>query len=227
MKIPLFSPFKACILHLFFLFLSLCLSVSVFGQNVANDIQEEKHFDGFNVGIALGSQNIFGGAFIDELDVLAQKSGFVVDFSVGFRKQIIQRKAVIGATFFYGLTSGDLQETDPRNQISIDYQNSTQVGFGLQLGGVIGEKEKVLLYLLAQQSRRVFDIELTSTDGMKYQQEDTQNFEKYGVGVEFPVYKKINVLVNVAKISVDFHDLEVSMDVEDKLDFNVGLLINF
>ena len=34
----------------------------------------EKVFDGFFGGVDIGSQNIFGGSFIDGIDVLAQES---------------------------------------------------------------------------------------------------------------------------------------------------------
>ena len=105
--------------------------------------------------------------------------------------------------------------------------NNTQLGIGLQAGIILGKKDKVLLYLFYNEIRRVFDIHFTKTDGSKYIQEDTQYLDRYGICLEIPVYQRLNLTVNIANSYSDFDDLETSMDVNDKLDYNVGILLHF
>jgi len=53
-------------------------------------------FDGFYLGSSIGSQNIFGGAFINNLDFLTQKSGFVLELVSGYRRQFLKNRLLVG-----------------------------------------------------------------------------------------------------------------------------------
>ena len=211
----------------FILLLALLNPFTIWAQDSEQVEMSSKHFNGFYLGTSIGYQNIFGGAFIDDLDVLAQKSSAVLDYSVGYRKQFLQNKIMVGGEFFYGLTDGDMTEMDTRSQTKIFYENNTQLGIGLQAGVVLGKKDKALLYLFFNETRRVFDIHFTTSDGSRYTQEDTQYLDRYGVGLEMPVYERLNLRAYIANSYSNFDDLETSMDVNDKLDYNVGILLNF
>lgn len=94
----------------------------------AQNQTEHKYFDGPYLGVSMGSQNIFGGAFINDLDLLAQKNGFVLEFLPGIRKQIFNDRMMIGFELQFGITDGDLITMDPRYQWEVSYENSTQKG---------------------------------------------------------------------------------------------------
>ncbi|MFK7774930.1 MAG: outer membrane beta-barrel protein [Saprospiraceae bacterium] len=209
------------------LLLALLNPFTIWAQDSNQMEMSPKHFNGFYLGTSLGYQNIFGGAFIDDLDVLAQKSSLVLDYSGGYRLQFLQNNIMIGGEIFYGLTDGHMTEVDPRSQIKVFYENNTQVGIGLQAGIVLGKKDKVLLYLFYNETRRVFDIHFITIDGSRITQKDTQYLDRYGVGLELPVYQRLNLTANIANSHSDFGDLETSMDVNDQLDYNVGILLNF
>lgn len=209
---------------LFFLF----ICPSLIAQDPDTDVSKtEKYFDGFHLGISMGVQNIFGGAFIDNLDVLGQKSGFVTEFSTGYRKQFVNDRLVIGAEFQFGVTDGNLEQIDTRNQMEIDYKNNSQFGYGVNIGVALGKKKKVLLYTYGIFTKRNFDITITETNGTNFTQEDGQGFNRYGLGLEIPVLGNFNVKAIVGRVYVDYGDLETNIDVENKTDFSLGVVYQF
>ena len=185
------------------------------------------YFDGLYLGYNLGSHNIFGGALIDNLDVLGQKSGLVFEFTPGFRKQILNDRLVLGLEIQFGITDGNLQQTDNRNQLKIDYKNNRQFGYGLSFGAVFGKNRNILLSSYAYITKRNFDITITETSGTTFTQKDGQRFLRYGVTLETQVYKRLNVKANVGRIYVDYEDLATNMDVDDKWDFTIGVNYQF
>ncbi|MEL7120134.1 MAG: outer membrane beta-barrel protein [Bacteroidota bacterium] len=204
---------------LFFCFSNICNA-----QFSDKQILNNRNYDGLYIGASIGAQNIFGGAFIDDLDIIAQKSGLALDVSVGIRQQILNDRIVVGAEFLYGFTDGDLQEIDVRNDINIDYLNSQQLGVGINLGYAFGPERNILVSVMLQQARRNFDISFLNLDGESANQDDRQNFDRYGVMVEFPLLNKISLKANVSQVSVDFGDVEVSQDLKNQFDFNVGVI---
>ncbi|WP_190811313.1 outer membrane beta-barrel protein [Flagellimonas sp. S3867] len=200
-------------------------SISV-AQNQEGKSDIHKYFDGFHVGLSFGSQNIFGGAFIDNLDVLGQKSGFVIELSSGYRMQLLNDRLLVGAELQFGITDGGLTQTDSRNQLDIEYENNSQFGYGINLGLVLGKKKNILVYTYGSITKRNFDITILDTFGASFNQEDGQRFLRYGMGLETPVYKKFNIKAAVGRVSNDY-DEEINMDVDDKFDFILGLVYQF
>ena len=197
----------------------LILSLSIVAQESQTS---EKKFQGVYTGISLGVQNIFGGAFIDEVDVLAQKSGFVLEILGGFRFQLLERRFVLGAEYQYGFTNGDMSIED--NLFTVNYSNNRQIGLSLNLGYAFGENRNHLAYFLIGQGRRNFDIIIREQAGTTYTQMDQQNFDRFGLGVETNFSRQISCRLNVSRIFVDYGDLIVTQDVEDKLDVNLAFI---
>lgn len=206
--------------------LAIMLSCSItFGQEkeVVN-LQSQNHYDGFYIGLNFGYQNLFGGALIDNLDVLAQESRLVMDFTPGFRKQILKNRVVVGVEFLLGVTDGDLSTIDQRNQSEITYENNLQTGLGLNAGIVLGSRANIHLFIYGQQARRSFDITIQNQDLSIMEQEDQQNFKRYGIGIEIPVWSHFSLRSMLGFTAVDFGELITNMDVEDKIDFNLGIV---
>ncbi|EAR00558.1 porin family protein [Maribacter sp. HTCC2170] len=204
------------------LFLFSC-TLSLAQESVLN----ESYFDGPYVGLTLGAQNIFGGALIDDLDVLGQKSALVIELSAGYRIQFLNDRFIAGAALQFGITDGDLTQTDTRNQMMVDYKNNSQFGYGIQIGVALGKKKAFLLYAFGNVTKRNFDITIMETSGFDFTQKDGQRFGRYGLGVEIPMLKKFNITANVGRVSVDYGDLETNKDVDDKTDFNLGVVYQF
>jgi len=210
------------LLFLTFLFSNACLISAQEGS-----INSDPYFDGAYLGISIGSQNIFGGALINDLDVLGQKSGLVVEFAPGFRKQIGNDRLVLGLEIQYGITDGDLEQTETRNQMKIDYDNNSQFGYGLNVGAALGKRKNILLSSYAYVTKRNFDITITETTGSTFTQKDGQRFLRYGLTLESPIYKRLHIKTSIGRIYVDYEDLDTNMDVDDKWDLTVGVNYQF
>lgn len=193
----------------------------------AQGASDNKKFDGIYLGSSVGIQNIFGGALIDELDLLAQKSGFVLETSLGYRRQFAKERLLVGVELQFGLTNGDLKETDIRSQSKVTYENSSQGGYGLTVGGVLGKSKGLLIFCYLNNTRRNFDIEITETDGSAYMQEDGQVFIRYGIGTELPVWQRVHIKASFGSVITDYGDLIISQPVNDKMDFNLGVSFQF
>lgn len=188
---------------------------------------KSRPFQGPYLGVSLGSQNIFGGAFLDDLDVLAQKSGFVLDILGGYRLQLLDERLVVGAEYLYGFTDGDLTYRDPRYGFKIDYQNDRQIGIAMNLGYAFGVERNYHAFIVIGQCRRKFEIDFMDNGGVIYNQKDEQNFERYGLGFEAKSFEKISLRISAAKISVDYGELELTQNVEDRFDFNAAVIFQF
>jgi len=212
-----------------FYFLILFTSTSVFAQEGQIDKEETNNsrFDGFYMGANLGLQNIFGGAFINDLDLLTQRSRFVFEFSPGYRFQFSKNRFVVGLEAQFGFTDGDMEGYDNRLKFDVFYKNSTQFGFGLILGVTVGSNKNFLIYAYANETKRNFDINFTDSDGNVYKQEDGQAFLRYGIGLETPVINNFNFRAFFGGVIVDYGDLHTSQDVDDKFDFNLGIIYQF
>lgn len=209
------------------LFFTFFTSILIAQNKEIENSDIDRHFDGFHIGLSVGSQNIFGGAFIDELDVLGQKNGFVVELSSGYRRQLLNSRLLIGFEFQFGITNSDVEQVDTRNQLKINYENNSQFGYGINLGIALGKNKNVLAYTYGSITKRNFDILIINTNGISFGQKDGQGFLRYGIGLETPIYKKLNIKATVGRVYVDFGDLKTNMDVDDKLDFNLGIVYQF
>jgi len=213
-------------LRVFLFLLSIFIVGRSNGQVNSSQIssQTKSYFDGVYLKAAVGSQNIFGGAFIDNLDLLAQKSGFVFELSPGYRKQFLQNRLVVGLEILLGFTDGDLVEFDERYQYDVFYKNNFQRAFGLITGVTVGSKKNFLILGYANAMNRKFDIEIVDTSGAVFTQQDGQGFLQYGVAVEVNLNKMIHTRASLGGVYTDYGDLITSQAVDDKLDFNLGII---
>lgn len=215
---------------LFWKYLSILLltftTSLAFAQNIEDEkLEGDKYFDGFYVGFEAGFQNIFSGAFINNVDVLAQKSGLVLGVSAGYRRQLIKDRLLIGAELQWAFTDGELDQAyfDYR----INYKNHTQFGYGVNIGVVLGERKSILLFAYGKETKRDFDIAIVNIDGTSFSQKDSQVFFRYGFGGEFSIDKRLRIAGTIGGVETDYGDLETTMAVDDKLDFNLGIVYQF
>lgn len=197
-----------------------------FAQNIEDEkLEGNKYFDGFHVGLDAGFQNIFGGAFINNVDVLAQESGLVLGISAGYRRQLVKDRLLIGAELQWAFSDGDLAQTHLDYQII--YKNQAQFGYGVNIGVVLGKRKKVLLFAYGKETKRDFDIAIVNIDGASFSQKDSQVFFRYGLGVEISLYKRFNLAGAIGGVKTDYGDVETNMDLDDKLDFNLRIVYQF
>lgn len=200
---------------------------SVDAQHTNFEKSSQKHFDGFLIGANLGYQNIFGGSWIDELDVLAQESKWALDVTPGYRKQFLNDRLVVGAELVFGIIDGDLSTIDQRNQLRIDYASNTQMGYGMQFGFTLGKRKRTMVYTYGQVIQRDFDVTITDLEQNVFMQEDGQKFGKYGLGIEMVVHDRLSITASAGRIAVDFGDKPTNIDVEQRIDINLGINIQF
>ncbi len=201
--------------------------MSYIGNTSAQGENSSKYFDGLYFGVSIGSQNIFGGAYIDDLDLLAQKNGFVLEFYPGFRKQIFDDRMMIGFELQFGFTDGGLTTNDPRYEWEVSYENNFQSGYGLSAGVVLGAKKNTLVYTYGKLTNRSFNISFTEDTGFTHHQEDGQRFLRYGLSIERQIREKLNVSLIIGGVYVDFGNLVTSQEVNDALDVNLALTYQF
>ena len=86
----------------------------------------QSKFDGLFGGVEIGSQTMFSGALIDDVDVLKHQNRLATVFSIGYRKQVIKQRMVIGMALQFGIIDGTLgqQYNNGSQQIAIDYSAS-------------------------------------------------------------------------------------------------------
>lgn len=211
-----------------YLLIALSLvSFSGYAQEaIGSKPQSKLKFDGFYFGFNAGVQNVFGGSFVNEMDVLAQEYKFVAEQAVGYRKQLIKNRLAIGLEFSIGFLDGRLNHTDLEEDLKIDYQTSFQYSLGLIIGGVIGEKRNTLLFAYANETKRSFDVNIRQRQ-YSFQQTDKQGMLKYGIGVEWYGCKPFNIRGTFGALNVDFGELRTNIDVEDKFDFAIGVVYQF
>ncbi|WP_148232111.1 outer membrane beta-barrel protein [Maribacter sp. HTCC2170] len=214
---------RTAIAFAFFLSCSTSYGQAIKQESTTN----HTHFNGFYIGLNLGYQNFFGGALIDDLDVLAQESKFALDFTPGFRKQFWKNKVVVGVEFLFGVTDGDLTTEDPRNQSLIIYENNIQTGLGVNAGIALGKQTNYLLYIYGQLARRNYDVTILNQNQTVDQQEDQQNFKRYGIGLEMPIWHHFSIKSMLGLTAVNFGDMITNIDVQNQIDFSVGLNYQF
>lgn len=206
-----------------------CLSLILLGWATVGFTQTEtfsRHFDGLHLGANAGSQNIFGGSFVDGVDVLAQESRFVAELFTGFRKQFFKGRMMAGAEVQIGFTDGDLTHYDADKPLTINYENNFQSGYGLTLGAVFFKKKTLLAYAYAFETARKFDV--TIRDGFStYRQKDEQGMLKYGLGLEAKIWRGLHTRITLGRLRVDFGDQITNIEVDDKWDFTIGVLYQF
>ncbi len=215
-------------LNKWFCFVILFMTTNVLAQEVQAEHEATKQlFDGFYLGSNLGFQNVFGGAFIDDLEILTQRSRIVLEFSPGYRLQFLENRFSAGFEVQLGFVDGDMEGYDNRYKFDVFYKNSFQSGYGFVAGVAIGKDKNYLIYGYANVTNRTFDIKYTEKNGTVHTKEDGQQFLRYGIGLETEIIKRFSVRAFFGAVDVDFGKHETSQDVEDKLDINIGIVYQF
>jgi len=188
--------------------------------------RDREHFSGFYLGMSVGSQNLFGRAFIDGIDVLAQDRRRVIEFSAGIRRQFLGDHLLAGVEVQYGLTDGNLMYFDPPSQSAVSYENLSQRGFGLTLGYAGGPGGKVAIYSYLFATDRIFDVSIVDPNGPSAQT-DAQSFLQYGLGAEVRISGSWHIDASVGRQFVDSSDLVTNIELDKMLDLTVGFVHQF
>jgi len=210
------------ILIFFFLFFSnQALSHAQLTESTSDP---DLKFDGFYIGANIGIQNVFGGSFVNEMDILAQEHRLVLELQTGYRKQFLSERFVLGLEFQLGFLNADLMHME--QDLKIFYDSNIQSGIGLTAGYAFGRKRSLLVFLYANETKRKFDVNIENQN-FEFTQTDKQGMLKYGFGIEYSLGEKVNLRATAGKLNVDFGSLVTNIDVEDKMDFTLGAVFNF
>lgn len=202
----------------------LTATILVLMVNIASG-QDEKRFDGLNAGFEMGAQNIFSGALIDGIDVIKHQHRLATEMTLGFRKQLLKSRLLIGANIRFGLIDGQLnrQYNNGIQDIAISYESSTQSGFGINLGTVLGKQKSFLVGLYLIETNRSFDIIWIEANNARHNQEDSNGFARYGVFAEKPLKNRLHLYLTLGNVYIDFGDAITTEKVSDILEFAVGV----
>lgn len=200
------------------------IAVDVHAQKDSLNLHVDKWFDGIYFGLAAGSQNIFGGSYVNNVDILAQDTRLVTDLAVGFRKEILNNRLVVGAEFQVGFMNGNLDYKD--NNYSIKYKNNSQSAIGLAIGTAFSRKRNLHFFVYANETTRKFKVEVKDSFG-SFRQLDEQGMLKYGIGFESHITKSLNARIYAGRLRVDFGDLTTNIDVEGTTDLMFGIVYQF
>ncbi len=133
---------------------------------------------------------------------------------------------MLGLRLNYGLTDGDLAHADPDHLFEILYENDSQIGFGGELGVVLGNRRNVALFLYGYETERDFDVTITTVFG-SFRQSDEQGVFRFGLGVEFRLRGGFHLRGTLGTDRADFGDRFTSQDVDGNTDFGVGFVYQF
>jgi hypothetical protein len=200
---------------------ALCLCRPV----AAAEADREARFSGAYAGVNLVSQNVWGGSLVNGVDVLAQDRRTVTEFNAGLRKQTAGGW-VFGVEFQYGTLDGDLNHVDTGASLSVQYRNSSQFGFGGEIGRVIGASGRNLLFLYGYETTREFDVSIQN-GLLTGSQTDEQGFFRYGLGLETVWTPRIRTEVLVGTYRVDFGSQITNIDVSGESELALGLVYAF
>lgn len=185
-----------------------------------------KYFDGPYLGVDIGTQNVFGGSFVNDMDILAQESKVVTELSLGYRAQFLKDRLVAGLEFSVGFLDGSLEYNNEAEPLFIKYDNSFQSSFGINIGVVVGKHRRYMLFGYINETKRKFDVAIKQPP-YNFTQRDKQGMLKYGIGLELLLMKRFNIKTTFGGLRVDFGDLKTNINVEDKYDFTFGINYQF
>lgn len=179
-------------------------------------------FDGPYIGLELGRQNTIAGALVGGVDTLKQSVRSVAALNAGYRLRLTNG-LVAGLEVGYGLTDGDLSQQDPVNGLSIDYRNSTQIGYGGTFGYAWGE---TLLFAYLSEVKRSFDVTIHGPLGVG-RQTDKQGLLRYGLGIERRLTDIVSVRATTGRSRADFGGRRTNIDPKHKIDVGLGVVAQF
>ncbi len=181
-------------------------------------------FSGFYGGLGFSSQNVVGGSFIGGRDVLSRANRDVVDLFLGWRKQFGNR-FVIGVEAQVGVVDGDLTQTDTATGYDVEYENDSQVAFGLTVGRVLGSQQRWLLYAYAYETEREFDVTIRS-GVFSFTQNDKQGMLRLGLGTEVTLGSPFRLRLSAGTTRSDFGGAITNIDADGKFEVGTGLVIS-
>jgi hypothetical protein len=184
---------------------------------------DEGTFDGFYLGAALTSQNVWGGSLIGGIDVLSEDRRSVAEVSLGWRHGIFENW-VVGVEVQAGLLDGDLRLETDSGGLAIDYANDSQFGFGVNVGRILGPGRRHLLYAHAYETKRDFDVTINHPSYGVFTQSDEQGFLRYGLTLETTWSDRLRTKLAVGTYRVDFGDALTNIDIGSDLDISIGLV---
>jgi hypothetical protein len=198
-----------------------------YSQNVSDlPVVKTGDFDGMYFEVNVGSQNVFGGSFVNDMDILAQESKLVTEIGLGYRKQFMNNRLVTGLAFSLGFLNGNLEHISADDPLKINYKNSSQYSFGLITGILLDKHRRFLLYGYLNETKRKFHV-IIDQPPYNYTQRDKQGMLKFGVGMEYQVFKRFHVKASFGGLRVDFGELKTNINVEDKYDLMTGIVYQF
>ena len=183
-------------------------------------------FDCLYFGLTVGLQNVVGGSLVNGKDLLARDTRPTLDLNVGYRFQVCNKKLVLGPEISFGIVRGNLEYDDPTQGINVQYRNHTQRSLGGIIGLVIGSDKNSLVYVYTNEIKRQFDVTIIDSFG-SYKQKDKQGMLRYGGGFEFPLGTDIHLRTSVGSGRADFGDQITNIQVNNKLDFMSGVVLQF
>ena len=185
-----------------------------------------KHFDGFYGAVGVGSQNVFAGALIDGVDVLTHENELVVDFSIGYRKQVLNDRLVLGALAGLGVVNGQMstEYNNGMQTLEVFYESNNQTFFGIDLGYCFGAKRNWLVSAYALRTSRKFDIEFVEESGYVHNQTDENIFLRYGIAIEKNLTKRVNLKASLGRVYVDHGGAVTTQDVMDANDYMIAII---
>ena len=186
---------------------------------------ELRVFGGFFAGVGFSSQNVIGGSLIGGRDVLARDHRNVADFLLGWRKQFANR-LVVGLEAQVGFVDGDLTQTDAATGYEIEYENDSQVAFGLTLGRVLGSRQRWLVYAYAYETEREFDVVIRS-GGLSFTQNDEQGILRLGLGAELSFASPFRLRLSAGTTRADFGGAITNIDADGRLEVGSGVVFSF
>ena len=184
---------------------------------------EKYAFDGFYLGAAVSSQNVWGGSLIAGIDVLTEDRRAVAEASLGWRHSVFEHW-VVGVEVQAGLLDGDLHREADAGGFSVDYSNNSQFGFGVNSGRILGSGRRHLLYLYAYETERNFDVKISHPSFCTCIQSDEQGFLRYGLALETAWSGRLRTKMAVGTYRVDFGDARTNINIGSDIEMSIGFV---
>ena len=211
---------------IFNVFFNLPNAIIVFVTLICSHKLSSQNFNGLYAGVSVGRQNIFGGSYINGVDILSRDTRFAIDLNAGYRIYLVSKRLVFGPEVSFGYTDGNLQYNDPDKILHINYKNDKQWCLGGVLGVALGKNNNCLVFLYLNEVKRKFIVSIRDAKG-SYTQRDKQGMLRYGLGVEFPIINRLHTRISIGSGRADFGELITNINVNHRIDINGGLIIQF
>lgn len=161
-------------------FVSRCAACLLFCFLACTAQADESDFNGPYAGLSAGRYQVFAGALIAGVDVLAQDARTGADIVAGWRRRS-DAGWVIGLELQIGALEGDLRQRFLG--VDVDYRPRQQRGYAVTFGKLMGGRHTSLMYAYVGEMDREFDVLIHEPGGV-VRQRDGQGFVRFGLGWE-------------------------------------------